>query len=336
MISPRHGGNGCNGFVVKALPRNASMSNVLSPRQTNEPVDLPMKLAIEELRKRLAEECEERISGQRRLERFLQNISLPVNLQAKADAPVSDIAGAGWWEMAASHLSSLEDRMVTLSEKVKELTSAHNAVVIASGGERDSALEKLREEVQHLHEDRLMLHHTEDLAAQAKEQLKAQTAEVQEVFARWESRFETLCSRVEAESSLRMGETKRRKESEQLLSSLLNDLGDLRKEFNVNTEAASRACAKSGLIRWGSLARGPEMGHRDLPALPPALPSALPAAPPSPEPVATVATGAGRWVPGTVQSTGSPYQSHYLPRPTPDWSRIKTEEVLFPPSPWSS
>ena len=26
----------------------------------------------------------------------------------------------GWWEMAASHLSSLEDRMVTLSEKVKE------------------------------------------------------------------------------------------------------------------------------------------------------------------------------------------------------------------------
>eukprot|EP00435_Cladocopium_sp_Y103_P049130 s458_g14.t1 len=48
MISPRHGGNGCNGFVVKALPRNASMSNVLSPRQTNEPVDLPMKLAIED------------------------------------------------------------------------------------------------------------------------------------------------------------------------------------------------------------------------------------------------------------------------------------------------
>lgn len=240
-----------------------------------------MKLAIEELRKRLAEECEERISGQRRLERFLQNISLP----AKADAAVSDISGAGWWEMAASHLSSLEDRMVTLSEKVKELTSAHNAVVIASGGERDSALEKLQEEVQRLHEDRLTLHQTEELAAQAKEQLKAQTAEVQQVFARWESRFETLCSRVEAESSLRMGETKRRKESEQLLSSLLNDLGDLRKEFNVNTEAASRAC-ESGLIRWGR-ARGPELESRDLPALPA----------PSPEPVATLATGTGRWVP---------------------------------------
>jgi len=289
MRSPRHG----NGFVVKALPRNASTSNVLSPRHSNEPVDLPMKLAIEELRKRLAEECEERISGQRRLERFLQNISLP----AKADAAVSDISGAGWWEMAASHLSSLEDRMVTLSEKVKELTSAHNAVVIASGGERDGALEKLQEEVQRLHEDRLTLHQTEELAAQAKEQLKAQTAEVQQVFARWESRFETLCSRVEAESSLRMGETKRRKESEQLLSSLLNDLGDLRKEFNVNTEAASRAC-ESGLIRWGR-ARGPELESRDLPALPA----------PSPEPVATLATGTGRWVPGTLQSTGSPYQS---------------------------
>mmetsp|Transcript_16219 Transcript_16219/g.33830 ORF Transcript_16219/g.33830 Transcript_16219/m.33830 type:complete len:321 (-) Transcript_16219:128-1090(-) len=315
MRSPRHG----NGFVVKALPRNASTSNVLSPRHSNEPVDLPMKLAIEELRKRLAEECEERISGQRRLERFLQNISLP----AKADAAVSDISGAGWWEMAASHLSSLEDRMVTLSEKVKELTSAHNAVVIASGGERDGALEKLQEEVQRLHEDRLTLHQTEELAAQAKEQLKAQTAEVQQVFARRESRFETLCSRVEAESSLRMGETKRRKESEQLLSSLLNDLGDLRKEFNVNTEAASRAC-ESGLIRWGR-ARGPELESRDLPALPA----------PSPEPVATLATGTGRWVPGTLQSTGSPYQSRYLPRPTPDWSRIKTEEVLFPP-PWGS
>lgn len=271
-------------------------------------VDMPIKMAIEELRQRLADECEERICGQRRLERFMQNISLPAKSVASDSA---DSAGAGWWEMAASHLSSLEDRMVALSEKVKELTSAHNAVVLANGGESgparlyntETALEKLQEEVQHLHEDRLTLHQTEDLATKAKEQLKAQTAEVQQVFSRWESRFETLCSRVEAESSLRLGETKRRKESEQLLTSLLGDLGEIRKEFNLNTEAHSRACAKSGLIRWGNLQGGEE-----------------------PHSVST-------WVPGTVQTTCN---NPSKPRPTPDWSRIKTEEVLFPPSPWSS
>eukprot|EP00434_Breviolum_minutum_P007986 symbB.v1.2.007043.t1/scaffold414.1/size398445/7 len=55
-------------LMVKALPRNAS-SKILSPRQSNEQssmVDMPIKMAIEELRQRLADECEERICGQRR------------------------------------------------------------------------------------------------------------------------------------------------------------------------------------------------------------------------------------------------------------------------------
>eukprot|EP00913_Durusdinium_trenchii_P017304 g16273.t1 len=239
------------------------------------------------------------------LEKFVQNLA------AERQAGEPDIvAGAGWWEMAASHLSSLEDRM--------ELTSAHNALVVANGGESglarfkntETALERLREEVENLTIDRVTIHQTEELAAQAKEQLKAQTAEVQDVFSRWESRFESLCSRVEAESSLRIGETKRRQDSEQLLSSLLGDLGALRKEFNLNTEATTRAAAKSGLIRWGSI-RGADAARERASDLEPTF----------------------SCVPGAVQAPFTPPRFPVRQQSSPDWSqfqRTKMEEVLYP------
>ncbi|CAK9001744.1 Uncharacterized protein SCF082_LOCUS7063 [Durusdinium trenchii] len=244
------------------------------------------------------------------LEKFVQNLA------AERQAGEPDIvAGAGWWEMAASHLSSLEDRMVSLSRKVKELTSAHNALVVANGGESglarfkntETALERLREEVENLTIDRVTIHQTEELAAQAKEQLKAQTAEVQDVFSRWESRFESLCSRVEAESSLRIGETKRRQDSEQLLSSLLGDLGALRKEFNLNTEATTRAAAKSGLIRWGSI-RGADAARERASDLEPTF----------------------SCVPGAVQAPFTPPRFPVRQQSSPDWSqfqRTKMEEA---------
>ncbi|CAJ1461029.1 unnamed protein product [Effrenium voratum] len=179
-------------------------------------------------------------------------------LEASAWGPEKPRNQAGWWNMAASHLSSLEDRMVAMGEKLKDVTSAHNALVNATEGasaERarrtEMAVETLQQEVQRIVEEGATMQHSEALAMQAKEQLKTQTSELKQLLCRWESTFETLRSQMEAEASFRInGETKRREDSEKLLSSLLGDLGELRREFNKNTEATARA-AQSGLIRWG-------------------------------------------------------------------------------------
>ncbi|CAE7474141.1 unnamed protein product, partial [Symbiodinium sp. CCMP2456] len=81
-----------------------------------------------------------------------------------------------------------------------------------------------------------------ELAALAKEQLRTQTAEVQGLLQRWEQRFETLRGHIEAEASFRLsGETRRRMDSEKLLTSLLGDLSEIQREFHLNTETAEAA-----------------------------------------------------------------------------------------------
>eukprot|EP00439_Symbiodinium_sp_Y106_P027254 s3904_g3.t1 len=87
---------------------------------------------------------------------------------------------------------------------------------------------------------------------------------------RWEQRFETLRAHIEAEASLRIsGETKRRMDSEKLLTSLLGDLSEIQREFHINTESAEAAQpfgtprrsavpAKAGFLRRGASGAGAE------------------------------------------------------------------------------
>mmetsp|Transcript_21084 Transcript_21084/g.39624 ORF Transcript_21084/g.39624 Transcript_21084/m.39624 type:complete len:334 (+) Transcript_21084:29-1030(+) len=249
-------------LVIKALPRSASAA-VLSPKAETSELLRP---ALEELRQRLAEECEQRLLGQQRLEQLLH--SLHKDRQAAASDPVAAMTeGAGWWDMAAGQLSALEDRLHSFAENLKALTTAHNALVVTvEGRANDAGLEdrqarteatvaRLGEEVQRMAEDQLMLRHSDELAAQAKDQLRLQTAEVRSLLQRWEQRFEALRAHVEAEASFRIsGETQRRMDSEKMLTSLLGDLGELQREFHLNTENA-QAAARSVTPRGGFLRR---------------------------------------------------------------------------------
>lgn len=205
--------------------------------------------------------------------------------------------GASWWDIAAGQLAALEDRMTGFAEKLKDLTSAHNELVIATDGRTaeeqrreklEASVERLSSEVQRLVEDRLTLRHTEELAALAKEQLRSQTAEVQGLLQRWEQRFETLRAHIEAEASFRVsGETQRRMDSEKLLTSLLGDLSEIQREFHLNTESAEAAQpfgtprravpAKAGFLRRGAGGGGAEPNKDPEPAR--GLPGAILAPP---------------------------------------------------------
>ncbi|CAE7335164.1 unnamed protein product [Symbiodinium pilosum] len=246
-------------LVVRALPRSAS-STVLSPKKGRDTPDAT-QVALEELQQRLIEEVDQRSSGQQRLEQLLHAL---YQERQGAGNPVAEMnTGASWWDIAAGQLASLEDRMAGFAEKLKDLTSAHNALVIAADSRVAEDQRRERMEVQRLVEDRLTLRHTEELAALAKDQLRLQTTELQGLLQRWEDRFETLRVHVEAEATFRInGETQRRMDSEKLLSSLLGDLSDIQREFHLNTENVEAAQRASALrpaplqVQAGSLRRG--------------------------------------------------------------------------------
>eukprot|EP00930_Biecheleria_cincta_P102207 TRINITY_DN9389_c0_g1_i4.p1 TRINITY_DN9389_c0_g1~~TRINITY_DN9389_c0_g1_i4.p1 ORF type:complete len:388 (-),score=64.09 TRINITY_DN9389_c0_g1_i4:172-1335(-) len=220
--------------------------------------------ALEELRQGLAVESEQRTTGLRRLELSLEQLRSERRAQAQEAmlALPSIQAGAGWWDMASNKLASLDDRLAMLDEQVRQLTSAHyeqvrelrfaHNALLNQVGESDSSRSNtpvrlslvetkvgdLQAEFDRASSERMVLR-------LAEEELKSHTSRLQGWLGRLEQKIDGLHVHLKASHEAerrhadRAGsEERRRKETEQMMLSLLGDLKGLSREFSPRNDSA--------------------------------------------------------------------------------------------------